>query len=174
MIGCRGCGRELPDDRFAYDKMRRTYRRYKCRECSSAEYRRWKESPGYTIRLAKAREDRARLKRENPKLRWSSYAKPAAKQRAKQRQIPFDLTTEYIFSIVSDRCPLLGIELSYTNKTSLPNSAALDRIDGALGYVHGNVWVISMLANRIKTNASLEQLEMLTKNWRRLVDACVV
>ena len=33
-----------------------------------------------------------------------------------------------------------------------------------LGYIKGNVWVISNKANRIKNNATLEELRLLVKN----------
>lgn len=174
MVYCTGCKADLPEERFAFDKARSTTRRYRCRICSAREFQKWKASPGYHVRLAKEKENRRRLKESNPKLRWAKYTKNAAKARAKKNGIFFDLTETQVFGIVADRCPLLGIELSYTNLTSQANSAALDRIDNDLGYVHGNVWVISMLANRIKTNASLGQLETLTRNWRRLVDACII
>lgn len=42
-----------------------------------------------------------------------------------------------------------------------PTSPSLDKIIPALGYVEGNVAVISMLANRIKNNGTYKELEML-------------
>jgi hypothetical protein len=38
---------------------------------------------------------------------------------------------------------------------------SLDRIDSSLGYVKGNVWVISWRANHIKTDATLDELRLL-------------
>ncbi|SKB50487.1 hypothetical protein SAMN05660880_01353 [Luteibacter sp. 22Crub2.1] len=57
-------------------------------------------------------------------------------------------------------CPVLGLPL-YRNSGGAaqgPNSPSLDRIDPALGYVQGNVKVISSRANAIKSNASPEEL----------------
>lgn len=57
-------------------------------------------------------------------------------------------------------CPVLGLPL-YRNSGGAaqgPNSPSLDRIDPALGYVRGNVKVISSRANSIKSNATPEEL----------------
>lgn len=62
--------------------------------------------------------------------------------------------------VIPDFCPVLGLPL-YRNTGGLaqgPNSPSLDRIDPALGYVKGNVNVISSKANAIKSNATPEEL----------------
>jgi hypothetical protein len=59
---------------------------------------------------------------------------------------------------VPDRCPALGIPLMKGASVVGPNSPTLDRIIPELGYVPGNVIVVSHLANRIKSNATPAQL----------------
>jgi hypothetical protein len=81
----------------------------------------------------------------------------AAKLRAKQKGLPFDLTTADI--TIPTHCPVLGIPLfRKVGKGHNANSPSLDRVDPAKGYVRGNVVVISMLANRIKSDATYEQI----------------
>ncbi len=46
------------------------------------------------------------------------------------------------------------------------DSPSLDKIIPKLGYVKGNVWVVSNKANRIKSNATIEELELLVKNLK--------
>lgn len=80
------------------------------------------------------------------------------KYRARKRGLPFDLQIEDI--VVPDFCPVLGLPL-YRNsggRAQGPNSPTVDRIDPDLGYVKGNVRVISARANAIKSNATPEEL----------------
>jgi len=49
-------------------------------------------------------------------------------------------------------------------------SPSLDRINPALGYVKGNVWVISFKANAIKQNATVQELELLVNNLKSILD----
>lgn len=50
------------------------------------------------------------------------------------------------------------------------NSPTIDRINPKLGYIKGNVWVISNKANRFKNDATLEELELLVANLRRKLE----
>jgi hypothetical protein len=53
-------------------------------------------------------------------------------------------------------------------RKAAPNSPTIDRIDPRLGYVPGNVHVVSHRANRIKNNATLEEFEKICLNWKKL------
>lgn len=55
-------------------------------------------------------------------------------------------------------CPVLGIPLDRRNREHTPS---LDRLDPTVGYTKSNVRVISMRANRIKSDATLSELEQL-------------
>jgi len=60
--------------------------------------------------------------------------------------------------VIPEFCPLLGIKLEREKMKLGRASPSLDRMDSTLGYVPGNVAVISVLANRIKQNASRAEL----------------
>lgn len=79
-----------------------------------------------------------------------------AKKRAKRDGTHFDIKAEHI--IIPDRCPLLGIPLQQAGGFREAGSPSLDRIRPELGYVPGNVWVISYRANQIKNDATLAEL----------------
>jgi len=82
-----------------------------------------------------------------------------AKTRAEKSGIPFDIDREFLNSIRVSHCPILGLELKYTeNKKISDDSATLDRINPCLGYVPGNVQILSHKGNRMKSNATPEEL----------------
>lgn len=80
----------------------------------------------------------------------------AAQNRARTKGIALDIKYEDIH--VPEVCPVLGIKLERGKGRFRPTSPSLDRIDPQLGYVKGNVQVISNKANTMKSNASKEEL----------------
>lgn len=82
----------------------------------------------------------------------------AARNRARKKGIPFNITVEDI--VIPETCPILGITLTRNlgQHGGTFSSASLDKIVPELGYVKGNVQVISSLANNMKSNATKEHL----------------
>ena len=83
------------------------------------------------------------------------YLWDKAKRRAKQQKLDFNITPEDI--IIPRRCPALGIPIQVLSGV-YDHSATLDCVNPARGYVKGNVAVISRRANRIKNNATADEL----------------
>ncbi len=81
----------------------------------------------------------------------------------KTYQIDFDLTSDYLKSIWTDTCPVFGYEFVLGDKAH-PACPALDRLDPKKGYVQGNVAFISSRANRIKYDASVNELRRIA-DW---------
>src|SRR6266446_762437 len=80
----------------------------------------------------------------------------SAKTRAKELGLPFNLCDADVE--IPERCPVLDIPLKFNKGKRGPDSPSIDRIRPEKGYVRGNVAVISMRANAIKTNATAEEL----------------
>lgn len=102
-----------------------------------------------------------KLKRErsrDPELYSAQAMCAAAKLRAKKAGIPFALTPAYIRTLCVASCPVLGVLLDYKGLRIGDNSASLDKFHPELGYVPGNVAVISKLANMIKASATTTQV----------------
>lgn len=110
-----------------------------------------------TIYICKAcaRETSKRWVRNNREQRMLINAR----NRAKNKGLDFDLELSDI--VIPEYCPLLGIKIlkaGDTGSSPVNNSPTLDRIDNSRGYVKGNVWVVSHLANSIMTSATYEQI----------------
>ena len=88
-------------------------------------------------------------KLNNPELYLLKYAK----SRARQDKLDFDLVLEDIK--IPTHCPYMGTPIKMFDKQA---AASLDRIDSTKGYTKDNIQVISYLANRMKSNATTEQL----------------
>lgn len=72
-----------------------------------------------------------------------------AKYRAKKCRVPFDIVPEDI--IIPEYDPI-GVRLKVNKGGHQDNSASLDRVKPEIGYVNGNIQVVSYLYNRIKNN----------------------
>jgi hypothetical protein len=98
----------------------------------------------------------------NPaKQLWSN-----ASQRAKKFGTPFDISPDDI--VIPTHCPVFGKKFVLGQGKHYPWAPSLDRIIPKLGYVKGNIAVISHRANVLKGNASVEELEMLA-NWLKRI-----
>ncbi len=79
-----------------------------------------------------------------------------AKLRAEKHNLPFSIDASHIS--IPTHCPVLGIPISMRRGSCHDGSPTIDRLIGELGYVPGNVAVISHRANSIKRNASVAEL----------------
>jgi len=92
-------------------------------------------------------------------LSWERRALYRATFRAKQVGVPCTVTEAEIAALMVRLCPVLRIPLNYTSeKAQTWNSATLDRVNPKLGYVPGNIAVMSQRANRIKCDATAAEL----------------
>jgi hypothetical protein len=84
----------------------------------------------------------------------------AAKGRARRGSLPFDLSEEDIN--FPEYCPVLGIPIYFSEGRIRNNhTPSLDRVIPEKGYVKGNVRIISWRANRLKNDATIEELKLL-------------
>ena len=89
----------------------------------------------------------------------------AKRSECKQKGIKFNLSEEYLKDIWTDKCPIFGTEMKIgTGSRGDGYNSHLDRINPDNGYVIGNVAWISGRANRIKYNASVEDLRKIA-DW---------
>lgn len=108
----------------------------------------------------KERRDFEETFRTNPRYLYRLWY--SAKKRAKARNVPFDISPDDI--VIPEYCPVLGIKLSLNRGGGFkPSSPSVDRRIPALGYVKGNIRVISYRANEVKRDATLEELKLVVR-----------
>ena len=99
---------------------------------------------------------------------WPRFILPGIKHRAKKKGLSFDLEPADI--IVPDVCPVLGIPINVrTGNHPRRNfdSPSVDRIRNDIGYVKGNIRVISSRANSLKSDATITELEAVLAYMKR-------
>ena len=139
MKKCNHCGIEKPLIEFHADKNRVDGRKNTCASCVVSE------------------------QKERHTQDYRKYLLRTARHRAKKANLPFNITEEDLELV--DTCPVLGIPLEL-GKHNNPNSPSIDKVNPELGYVKGNVHVISRRANTIKNNATEEELLAVAKYVR--------
>lgn len=88
---------------------------------------------------------------------WTAQAVRSARRRAKIANVPCTITAADLPPI-PDVCPALGIPLVIGGAGFNGSSPSLDRIIPSLGYVPGNLVIISFRANRIKNDSTVSEL----------------
>ena len=112
----------------------------------------------------RASNQKALQKMRDERPQFSMYY--SAKKRAKVKNLPFDLSIEDI--VIPEYCPILNIKLVVgKGGTANPDSPTLDKIIPALGYVKGNVQVISRRANVMKSDANFNELHLFA-DWVKM------
>lgn len=86
----------------------------------------------------------------------AEYMWRRAKDRANKHGLPFSITKEDV--VVPTHCPILGVELKRsTSLADRSGAPSIDKIIPGLGYVVGNIAVISHRANLIKNNGTADE-----------------
>lgn len=136
-LWCNRCKSDKYKENFYVSKVYTRGYGYKCKACE--------------IELAIGRN------KANPER----YLLTCAKIRARKENREFNIGIEDI--IIPEYCPVLGIILEPCKGVRGPSSPSLDRIDNTKGYIKGNIRVISWRANRLKSDATVEELNRVIK-----------
>lgn len=145
MKTCSSCKEEKPFEEFY-----KRHNGYKsaCRLCIDT-----KNKEKYWANPDKARERALKdyQKQKDWPIEKHLYLK--ARDRARTEGWEFTITLEDV--VVPEKCPYLSVSFIPHDRNW---GQSLDRIDSAKGYIKGNVQVISRLANRMKSNATEQEL----------------
>lgn len=145
---CSTCGEVKSLLEFSRDANKKSGLRASCRACTAKKCRSYRQSC---------------IERDLVEWKLRELVL-ASKKRAKRAGIDHNLDLDYLFSILPDYCPYLGIKFHWEAKTNCgnrgghPRSPSIDRIDSSKGYIKGNVAIVSHRANVIKHNATEQEL----------------
>jgi hypothetical protein len=129
MILCPKCKIPKPQENFYKRSDEKYYRSY-CKDCDKKDY--------------------TEFRKKNPHISHLSNAK----QRAKKLNLCFDLDKVWFYENLKDTCPIF--KTPFGSGSFAPS---IDRIDSKKGYTKDNCQIISMRANRIKNDATIEELQ---------------
>lgn len=191
MKQCLRCPRELDESEFGKDARKPDGKRPYCKQCAremtaayrtdetyreterkfSRDYNREHkpERRAYRLQYESDPEVQENI-RAHHRIWWKNQNEKklfyGAKARAKKEGCAFNLEPEDIR--IPEVCPILGVKLARGEGSVAETSPSLDRITPSLGYIKGNVQIISFKANTIKSNATPDELEKVAAFMRRL------
>lgn len=90
-----------------------------------------------------------------------------AKERAKSKGLLFDLEKSDIK--IPFKCPILGTNICLNNTNQKDDSPTVDRINNNLGYIKGNIRIISWRANNLKGQASFSDYKSVFDFYNNLI-----
>lgn len=101
-----------------------------------------------------------------------------AKERSVKYNIPFNITKEYIQDLwkkQNGKCAISGIDMTFEfNKGRTATNVSIDQINPKQGYTIGNVQLVCMAVNQMKSDLDMDTLFMFCENilqnaakWRK-------
>jgi hypothetical protein len=158
---CSTCGETKPMSDFSMANKRTGRRQSECRPCMSLQGAEWRRN-NPSSHLFSREYGRAAVNKSRGKDPVAALVR-SAKHRAKQRGIEFTLTATDV--VIPEYCPVLGIKIvphigtgrhpTHEEKDRCPS---IDRIENSKGYTPDNIVVVSVRANRLKSDASTDEI----------------
>lgn len=156
---CRTCGEAKPLSEFWADKGRTDGLQSECKTCMKNRNNAWQRANKATRHPQKLASV-YRRRRIDPIRAWFK----GIRQNAQARGIAFSLTIEDL--TIPAFCPVLGIPLKsnygHGSKRTIhdkDHAPSVDRIDNTKGYHKDNIVIVSFRANRLKSDATVDELE---------------
>ena len=171
-VVCRECISAQSAERWKRNPRDPDVNRRKAREWHAAnrEYVSRKNKSRYEETKEQQKERSIKWRRENIERarstarhwnhkKWERHATGNCRARAKRKGVPFDMEPSDLFDPATGklpiRCPIFPhIVLDYAGGPDRRKWPSVDRKVPELGYVTGNVWVVSIAANLWKSNGS--------------------
>lgn len=83
-------------------------------------------------------------------------------ERAAKNGLCVDIDREYLYDLwdkQNGKCAISGMDMTYiSNCGRIPTNVSVDRIDSAKGYIKGNVQLVCMAVNQMKSDLDMQTL----------------
>jgi hypothetical protein len=123
-----------------------------CIKCKKGYFVAWQQANAGKVRAYCRKSYRSNIKH---------FLLASAKRRAKRKGVPFSITLSDIH--IPNTCPVLGIAMNIAEGYVKDSSPSIDKVFPWLGYVPGNVEIISHRANRLKSDGTAEEHAKIAK-----------
>lgn len=151
---CYSCKQYKPLDYFDknIDKWFRAEKDSRCKECKRNAYLRRKE--------------KNRGSKDLNRLLYEKFH--GLKDRARKKDIQCNIDLQYLHELWNTQkglCALSGIPMTYYfDSGRVPTNVSVDRINSNLGYIKGNLQLVCMAVNQMKSDLTIEQLKYFCKS----------
>lgn len=168
MRTCKTCGVEKANSQYWRQASRKDGLQASCIECMTASHKSWASAKDEVYQ--QERRLRNQLAVDNGRSRDPlGQLLRSIKARAKATGMEFGLNRADV--VIPEFCPVLGIRIYFARGRG--NGLAerdcrpsVDRIDNSKGYTPDNIVVVSYRANRLKSDATLSELEAVAAFYR--------
>lgn len=152
---CFGCGKYKCESEFPIDskKFYRNFRNTKCKSCKQES-------------LEKRRNERRDKSDSIDRLITERFC--GVRDRAKKNGLVLDFDREYIKQLWVQQngiCAISGIQMTHQIYSGrVFTNLSVDRIDSNKGYIKGNIQLVCMAINQMKSDLTMEELIYFCKN----------
>ena len=153
LLRCHLCNKYLPVENFgvSYNYPYRDNHDARCKKCRTKQTneRKKKYSGDYAL----------------TKILQMRYL--AARDRANKKSLPFNITKEYLRELwdkQDGKCAICGIPMTYEQCNGrTPTNVSIDQINHKEGYTIGNIQLVCMAINQMKSDLEMDDLYIFCK-----------
>ena len=148
LLRCHKCGKFLPVSEFAKHQ--------------AYPYRDGHDARCSKCRTRQSNDTKKKFSEEKALTHILQMRFLCAKERAKKKNLPFDLTKEYLKELwnkQNGKCAVSGIEMTYSLcEGRTPTNVSIDQINPNNGYTKGNIQLVCMAVNQIKSDLQMDDV----------------
>ena len=150
---CHKCGQYLDPSEFGQSNhyKHRDHKDARCRKC----------------RIEQSKVRRQNLDRQESLRQLLQMRYLGARERAHKHNIPFDITKEYLMDLWIEQkglCAISKIPMTHVHHSGrVSTNVSIDQINPNQGYTKGNVQLVCMAVNQMKSDLTMNELLMYCK-----------